>query len=187
MKRVSGRRLILWIFCIGVLGGTLLANLFSRSYLAVLSELVTEVCELLEGFSGKDSGYFIYLLKLRGLPLLVLWCCLFTPYGAEAFCVAAAWYGLCTGAVISGAVLLWGAGGVLMFLAMILPQYIFYILIFLQLIIGYERVRSVRATRTVQLSEEISDFLLMAVLFLIGVLLEAYLNPILLRMAVILV
>lgn len=187
MKRVDSRRLMLWIFCAGVLGGTLLANLLSGSYLSVLSELVTEVSELLEGFSGKDSGYFIYLLKLRGIPLLVLWCCLFTAYGTEAFCVASAWYGLCTGAVISGAVLLWGAGGVLVFLAMIFPQYIFYGVIFLLLVTGYERIRSMRATRTVQLSEEISEFLLMAVLFLIGLLLEAYLNPILLRMAVILV
>lgn len=187
MKRVSGRRLILWIFCIGVLGGTLLANLLSGSYLSVLSDLVTAVSDLLEGFSGKDSGYFMYLLKLRGLPVLVLCCCLFTAYGNEALCVASAWYGFCTGAVISGAVLLWGAGGVLVFLAMIFPQYIFYVLIFLQLLTGYERVRTMRTTRAAQLSEEVSDFLLMAVLFLIGVLLEAYLNPILLKMAVFLV
>lgn len=182
MRRIGNRRLLLLIFCAGVLAGTLLANLLPDHYLPTLMELTVDIRELLEGFSGRQSDYFLYLLKIRAFPILVLWASLFSAHGAEVFCVAAAWYGTCAGAVISGTVLLYGAGGILLFLTMIFPQYIFYGLIFLHLLAKLERNSLGRQTHTVQLSEEVNSLLVMAVLFLMGTLLEAYLNPILLRM-----
>ena len=70
---------------------------------------------------------------------------------------------------------------------MIFPQYLVYGLIFLHLFAKCERGISIGAGRTLQLSEEVSTALLIAVLFLLGILLEAYLNPILLKLAIIMV
>ncbi len=190
MRQLEGRHLMLILFGLGVLFGTVLANLLAGRYLPTLAELAKDVGECLNGFAGQANGYFSYLIKIRVLPLLILWASLFTAYSMECFCLVSVWYGLCTGAVISGAVLLYGAGGIWLFLAMIFPQYIAYGLIFLHLSAKCERsalTRSARSVRAVQLSEELSTVLLVAVLFLLGVLLETYLNPILLRMAIIMV
>ena len=183
MKKITERQLILYVFCGGVLIVTLLANLLPNLYLPAASELMSELSELLNGSSENYSGYFGYLLRVRLLPVLAIWLCLFSPYGVEGLCVAALWYGLCAGAVLSGAVLFYGIAGLLLFLAAVFPQYIFYLLVFLQLITKYElRIRT-RHGRALQLSDEVGFLLVAAVLFLAGVLLEAYLNPIILRMA----
>jgi len=182
VRRSSGGRWLLLIFCAGVFGGTLLANLLPARYLPVLSGMTVDIGELLKGFSGRQKEYFVYLLKIRAFPILVLWASLFTGHGAEVFCVATLWYGVCSGAVISGAVLLFGAGGILLFLTMIFPQYLFYGMIFVYLFAKLERNRIGRQGKTVQLSEEVNVLLVITVLFLMGTLLEAYLNPILLRM-----
>lgn len=182
LKKITERQLILYVFCGGVLLGTLLANLLPGLYLPAASELLTELGELLKGSSDGYPGYFGYLLRVRLIPILTVWLSLFSPYGLECLCVAALWYGLCAGAVLSGAVLIYGIAGLLLFLAAIFPQYIFYILIFLQLITKYELRLRTRHGRALQLSDEIGFLLVAAVLFLAGVLLEAYLNPVILRL-----
>ena len=187
MRQPKVRRLLFILFGLGVLIGTLLANLFADRYLSTLAGIVREISESLTHFAGQANGYFSYLLKIRLLPLLILWGSLFTGYGLECFCVVSVWYGLCTGAVISGAVLLYGVGGIWVFLAMIFPQYLVYSLIFFHLSAKFERSILSGVARSLQLSEEVSTVLLIAVLFLLGILLEAYLNPILLKFAIIMV
>ena len=182
LKKITERQLILYVFCGGVLLGTLLANLLPTLYLPTASGLLEELKRLLNGSSVAYAGYFGYLLRVRLVPILVIWICLFGPYGAECLCLAALWYGFCAGAVLSGAVLLYGIGGLLLFLAAILPQYVFYVLIFLQLVSKYDLKSRVRHGQAFSLSQEIGFLLVAAVLFLTGVLLEAYLNPIILRM-----
>jgi hypothetical protein len=187
VRQPKVRRLLLILFGLGVLVGTLFANLFADRYLPTLAKIAREISDLLAHFAGQANGYFSYLLKVRVIPLLILWGSLFTGYSLECFGVVSAWYGLCTGAVISGAVLLYGAGGIWVFLAMIFPQYLVYGLIFLHLFAKCERGISIGSGRTMQLPEEVSTALLIAVLFLLGILLEAYLNPILLKLAIIVV
>lgn len=182
LKKITERQLILYVFCGGVLMGTLLANLLPKLYLPAAAELLDALDGILNGASAAYRGYFGYLMRVRLLPVLAIWICLFSPYGVEGLCVAALWYGLCSGAVLSGAVLIYGIGGLLLFLAAIFPQYIFYILIFLQMINKYELKARTRHGQALKLSEEIGFLLVIAVLFLAGVLLEAYLNPIILRM-----
>lgn len=187
MRRITARQSILFVFCGGVLLGTLLANLLPKLYLPAAMELLSELEELLQGPTAAYSGYFGYLMKVRLLPGLALWFCLFGPYGVECLCVAGLWYGVCAGAVLSGAVLLYGISGLLLFLAAILPHYAFYVLIFLQLITKYEAKRGLKRGQALQLSDEIGFLLVTALLFLTGVLLEAYLSPIILRMAALVV
>lgn len=187
MKRISGRQMILLAFCGGVLLGTLLANLLPQLYLPAAAKLLAALGDMLKGPSDIFAGYFRYLLRIRLVPLLVLWFCLFGPYGAECLCVAGLWYGVCAGAVISGAVLIYGIGGILIFLAAILPHYILYVLIFLQLIARYERKIRARRGQALQVSDEVSFLLVIAVLFLLGILLEAYLSPIILRLVALMV
>ncbi len=187
MRQPKVRRLLLILFGLGVLVGTLFANLFADRYLPTLAKIAREIGDLLAHFAGQANGYFSYLLKIRVIPLLILWGSLFTGYSLECFGVVSVWYGLCTGAVISGAVLLYGAGGIFVFLAMIFPQYLVYGLIFFHLSAKYERSVLVGSGRSMQLSEEVSTALLIALLFLLGILLEAYLNPILLKLAIIMV
>ena len=187
MKRIKERQLILAVFCGGVLLGTLLANLMPKLYLPTAADLLGELDALLKGTASAYSGYFGYLLGIRLVPIAVLWICLLTPYGGEGLCVAALWYGVCCGAVISGAVLLYGIGGLLLFLTAIFPQYVFYVMIFLQMIAKHELRKNSRHGQAVILSGEIGFLLVVAVLFLAGVLLETYLNPLLLRLAFLMV
>lgn len=187
MRRITERQLIFAVFCGGVLLGTLLANLMPKLYLPIAADLLGELDILLKGTSSAYSGYFGYLLGVRLVPVVVLWICLLTPYGGEGLCVAAFWYGGCCGAVVSGAVLIYGIGGLLLFLASVFPQYMLYVLIFLQLIAKYELKKNSRHGQAWLLSGEIGFLLLVAVLFLAGVLLEAYLNPLILRLAFLMV
>ena len=182
MRKITERQLILFVFCGGVLLGTLLANLFPKLYLPTVTELLQDLSELLNGSSAAYSGYFRYLLGVRLISILAVWLCSLTSYGAEGFCVASLWCGLCVGSVLSGAVLLYGIGGVLLFLAAVFPQYIFYALIFLQMIVRHEIRAKQRHGHASKVSEEIGFLLVIAVLFLAGVLLEAYLNPLILRL-----
>ncbi|MBQ8813238.1 MAG: hypothetical protein IJZ85_01900 [Lachnospiraceae bacterium] len=183
MKKVTERQLILYVFCGGVLLGTVLANVLPKLYLPAAAELLDELDGILRGPSAAYRGYFGYLMRVRLLPMLVIWLCLFGAYGAEGLCLSALWYGLCCGAVLSGAVLIYGIGGLFLFLAAIFPQYICYFLIFMQLINKFELKSRTRHGQALKLSEEIGFLLVIAVLFLAGVLLETYLNPIILRMA----
>ena len=187
MKRITGRQWILAIFCGGVLFGTLLANLVPKLYLPTAAELLGELATLLEGPTSAYSGYFRYLLGIRLIPILVIWICLLTPYGGEGLCVAALWYGICCGAVISGAVLLYGIAGVLLFLTAVFPQYVFYVLIYMQLIAKHELRKNRRHGQPWSFSEEVGFLLVITVLFLAGVLLETYLNPLMLRLGFLMV
>lgn len=167
--------------------GTLLANLLPALYFPAAAELLKELQTALNAPGAARSGYFGYLLRIRLFPLLAVWFCLFGPYGAECLCVVALWYGICAGATLSGAVLICQMGGILIFFAAILPQYIFYTLIFLQLLAKQERRKNARYGQAVRLSDELSFLLVTAVLLLMGVLLEAYLNPIILRLVALVV
>ena len=181
MRRIDSRQGLLLIFSVGVLVGTILTNLFSKSSFSILSDLMTDICKMLDTFSGHQKEYFFYLLKARAFTILVLWASLFSAHAAEVFCAAAGWYGVCVGAVISGVVLIGGTGGILAIPAMIFPQYIFYGLIFDRLLVRMEQPYSGRQKRGIRWTEEINTLPIVGVLFLMGTLSEAYLNPILLR------
>lgn len=181
MKRINSRQGLLLIFGVGVLVGTILTNLLSDRCFSVLSGLVTDMRKMLETFSGYQKEYFFYLLKARAFTILVLWASLFSVHCAEVFCAAAGWYGICVGAVISGAVLIGGVGGIIVVPAMLLPQYVFYWLIFDQLLVKMEQQNYGRKKHAIRWAEELNTLPVIGVLFLMGTLSEAYLNPILLR------
>lgn len=164
---------LLLFFGGGFLLGILFINLWGDTYFKETAIFGMENLNALAEVSLDTDAFFPYLIKLRGKEMLWLWMAGYTAFGVPALLLVLGWLGMSAGVVFTSVIVQMGMTGILLFLALILPQAFLYVPAVWLLAEGiWERE-----------SEKQYIFLLLSVVVCVvaGAALESYGNPVLFR------
>ncbi len=186
----NGKLPLVTIFTAGVFAGMFCMN-FGRSILLENTGLLDEYTLYHMKYMTVDSSaLFYYILKQRLCGVLVL-AVLSTTYLGLAVCSGVVlWYGVCTGAFLATAVIRYGLKGILLVVVGIFPQYLVYVPAMIIMLFWCQKVyRTIYLDRTYALEHDknflFPKFLLqllgIVMFFVVGCVLESFLNPYLLR------
>ncbi len=186
MKGDTKKRSYMWlcIFCAGMAAGTVLVNYMVRTSVMDTSVLTAYVRELTKK-PFEDIYFFIYLCISRlafFLVLSVLAAAFRTPV---LFAGMTAIFGASFGCIVSLAAMVYGYGGILVAAALLFPQYIIYVPIYIFLLkmvdnnkfddtIGHTSASRLNQRRAVLAA-------VFAVLVILGCAVESYVNPFVVR------
>lgn len=161
-------------YMLGFCAGILYANLFAKDYIismGILSEY------FLNQYSADDiqiGEYLWYVTRIRLAPVFVLGALGCTRLRKGAAAVFILWTGFSSGLLFTSAVIKMGVKGIILCLIAIVPQFLFYIAGYLALLwylYTYPQIHW-------NLTKTVIFLLLMAV----GILLECYVNPVIMQM-----
>ncbi len=169
------------LFLLGFLAGNLIPNIIwkikwkQRTWASVY---------FLSIFAGKNSGSMEYLseiLKYRGCFYLLNVVCGFSIFGAPLAVITLLGAGLYTGIIMTASILEFGFAGGVIGMGLLLPQYLFYIPVWLYSM-EQEWMMSLEIWKNRGLiSGKISTYLkkmcIAAVGYMVGILIECYVNP----------
>lgn len=166
--RISYQDRLLLCFLGGILGGTIIANLLS-------SELQSQIgyfdALLLSGAALSDVDQrrlWGYVTRQRLLETAGVWLVSLTTFASLGCCMLAVLAGAVASVTISVITVQKGLFGILFYLASILPQWLFYIPVFLVLALWAEKNSRVIRIRAL---------LILLFLVLVGAAAEVYINP----------
>ncbi len=120
-------RKFLLFFMAGFLGGVIFSNLIGKSYMeyaGILSEYYLNRYKYME--IVRDQLFF-YLVRERLSPVLFLLLLSFTAFGKAAVYLFLAWQGFSFGTLLTISILKFGGKGILLCVAGMVPQYLFYV------------------------------------------------------------
>lgn len=169
------------LFLLGFLAGNLIPNLIwkmkwqQRTWASIY---------FLSTFAGKDiSGteYLLEILKYRGCYYLLNVICGFSVFGAPLAILTLLFSGLYTGMIMAASILEFGFAGGVIGIGLLLPQYLFYIPVWLYAM-EQEWIISAEIWRNKgMLSWKKGDFIVRMCLasgvYLLGILAECFINP----------
>jgi len=177
-------------FAIGVAVGIIFMNIQKSILLTGGDLLSAESLKRITGIGAGGSALFAYVLRKRGAQFLLLTVFATTYLGFAACAVTAGWYGFSCGVFLAAGVLRYGMKGVLLVLAGIFPQYLFYVPVLCALIKWCDRTCRMiygRGSLPVQnktapvLMERVLSLFVLGILLLVGCFLESYVNPVFLK------
>ena len=159
---------------VGFFVGILYENVALTRGLETLQLFGEEQLELLRHAVVKQSEYLMYIIKMRSIPILasiLLWN---FRWRKPVILIGIGWAGFICGRIVVASVIGRGVKGVLLCIAVLFPHFIFYIMAYMILIVHLisEVKKRWRKTKTAGV----------LALFLLGVLLEVYTNPIVLNL-----
>ncbi|MCI7740519.1 MAG: stage II sporulation protein M [Lachnospiraceae bacterium] len=182
MKKIQP---VLLAFVAGLLVGAVLPNLFEKTAWKIngLSDLM--LLERCLSDSVDSRGLFLYLLEKKGSLLLLMAFLGVSVFGVAEGIVGAAVLGGFIGAILSAMLKLGGVRGFLLGLGLLLPQYLFYIPVFL-LFFGACFSMSLNCWKRKHITaKEYRDYLVTVGIFwaisIAAMALESYVNPMLLK------
>ncbi len=120
---------------------------------------------------------FKYIFKNRFGVVLLLWLTGMTVLGNPAVFLFGFWFGFSMGLIWTMAVLKLGMAGILLCVISMFPHYLLYVPAFS---FGLLRIYEMKSFRK-PAKESVVAFLIMALLVLVGCLLESYINPVILK------
>lgn len=165
------------LYCMaGFFAGILYANLLSRDYITSMGILNEYFLNQYTAAEIQMGEYLWYVARIRFSPIIVLGALSCTKIRKAAAAVFLVWTGFSCGLLFSAAVMKMGIKGMLLCLIAFVPHFFFYIAGYLALLwylYTYPETRW-NLTKTI-------IFLL---LLLVGVLLECYVNPVIMQMFV---
>lgn len=176
------------LFVLGFISGVVLPNLLWKTELEESGlpglYLLTRVSREMPA----NPEYLIYILKTRGAVCLLCMLCGLSVFGLIVSVVASVWMGFLMGAVLTVSLLEFGVEGMFLAGALFLPQYVAYVPASLAL---YRRSfksslcawKGQRLTQTERRGYGIFCVWTAAVMA-VGMVLESYVNPILLEMVI---
>lgn len=170
MKIHQNRKQILVFYMLGFFAGILYANLISRQYLTI-SGIFNEY--FLKQYARTDvvaEEYIWYIIGVRGLPFAAFILLGFTRIRKAASAGLLLWTGFSCGLVTVASVMKMGIKGIALCLVGITPQFFFYIPAYIVLIWYFYTYPQSRWNNSKTM------FVILA--FLVGLVLEGYVNPI---------
>lgn len=186
----EGKLPLITIFTVGILAGILFVNL-GKSILLESTGLLDEYALYQMKYMTVDSkALFYYVLKerLTGLMLLAV---MSTTYLGLVVCAGAAfWYGMCAGMFLATSVIRYGVKGLLLVVVGIFPQYLVYVPAMLWMLLWCQSLYQViYLDKTYGAKQPDISFLYprllrltgIFALFLLGCVLESFLNPTLMK------
>ncbi len=174
MQIQENKKYLLLLYMLGFMAGILSANLISKDYIAgmgIFNEFFLQQYVQTEIDTG---AFFWYIIRIRIGPVIlaVIAGCSRLRKGVVVFFLA--WTGFLSGMIMTAAVMQIGIKGILLCLVGILPHFPFYIAgyaILLWYLFSYPKSRW-------NLTKTVCFLLLMSV----GIIVECYINPILVRL-----
>lgn len=182
--------LLTGFFFSGLLLGILFVDLWGDTYLGGSKFLENEMLPTIRQTTFDARSLFFYLCKDRTAGFLLFWLLGYTAFGWITQLLLFAWIGFAGGAFMSLFVVNMGLAGVLIFLAMLLPQWIFYA-VSLWVMAGAVFARGL--DRKVmdpwgkirgKEKQYVKTILLSGAFLVLGMVLESTVNPFLLKFAI---
>lgn len=168
-----GRVLILF-YMVGFLGGILYTNLVSRDYVAVLGIFNDYFLNQYIQTDIVDGSYLWYLIKIRITPFILITFLGATRGRKPAAVIFLIWTGFLCGMIFTAATLKMGVKGIMLCLVALAPQAVLYAVGYAVLLTGlyyYPKIGwNYQKTIAVILA------------ICIGIALECYMNPILVKL-----
>ncbi len=174
------------LFAVGLFGGIILIHLGKGILLENTGLLDEDILYHMKYMTVDGNALFYYVLRERMGAVLLL-TVLSTTYLGLAVCAGASfWYGVCMGSILSVTVYRYGVKGILLAGAGMLPQYLIYVPAMFLLLkwcesvcrgIYRNRIPTKEAGEKYLLPRRLLQIFGLVAVFLIGCLLESYVNP----------
>ena len=155
----------------GFLLGILYVNLIMKQYTAEPGIFSDYFLKQYQSVSIVAEEYIWYLIKIRAVPFLILLGLAFTKMRKAASIAFLVWTGFSSGMLLSMAVLSMGIKGSILCIVGILPQFLLYVPAYM-VIIWYSYTYPQNKWNT-------QKSIFLGLTMLVGIILEAYVNPIL--------
>ena len=173
MKILHTRKQLFAFFMPGFLLGILYVNLIMKQYTAEPGIFSDYFLKQYQSVSIVAEEYIWYLIKIRAVPFLILLGLAFTKMRKAASIAFLVWTGFSSGMVLSMAVLSMGIKGSILCIVGILPQFLLYVPAYM-VIIWYSYTYPQNKWNT-------QKSIFLGLTMLVGIILEAYVNPILMQ------
>lgn len=173
MKILHTRKQLLAFFMPGFLFGILYVNLIMKKYTAepgIFSDYFLKQYQTAEIVAGE---YILYLMRVRVVPFAILLGLAFTKVRKIASIAFLAWTGFTSGLLFSLAVLEMGIKGSILCIIGLLPQFLLYIPAYM-VVIWYSYTYPLNKWNS-------QKSVFVGLTLVVGILLEAYVNPIILQ------
>nr|WP_153921735.1 stage II sporulation protein M [Faecalicatena contorta] len=157
----------------GFLLGILYVNLIMKQYTAEPGIFSDYFLKQYQSVSIVAEEYIWYLIKIRAVPFLILLGLAFTKMRKAASIAFLVWTGFSSGMLLSMAVLSMGIKGSILCIVGILPQFLLYVPAYM-VIIWYSYTYPQNKWNT-------QKSIFLGLTMLVGIILEAYVNPILMQ------
>lgn len=185
---------MLYLFMLGLFLGILVVNVGYDAWIENGTFLGTEMLEKLENSTLEGGSLFRYILKHRLSTLCMLSLLATTMFGIAVMCCYICYMGIAAGCLLSVAVVRYGIRGLIFMIAGIFPQGILLIPGYAALFLwaaGINRVLYAKGTYTDSLEKYSRQFYLkkgmqilcIIIVVIMGCLLESYVNPGILHLA----
>lgn len=181
MRNVRKRKNLRWLlaFCIGMAGGTLLANEMVRT-MRMDAGTVGVYIETLTGRPLSDIHFFIYICISR-LAFFLLLAVLAMLFKSRLFFFAVtAAAGAAFGCTVSMTVMAFGINGVIIAAAMLFPQYVLYVPVYiflLKMVDNQPFNDTMEHTSAVGAGQYAVLVSMLVLTIIVGCILESYVNP----------
>uniref|UniRef100_UPI003216A65F stage II sporulation protein M n=2 Tax=Faecalicatena contorta TaxID=39482 RepID=UPI003216A65F len=153
--------------------GILYVNLIMKQYTAEPGIFSDYFLKQYQSVSIVAEEYIWYLIKIRAVPFLILLGLAFTKMRKAASIAFLVWTGFSSGMLLSMAVLSMGIKGSILCIVGILPQFLLYVPAYM-VIIWYSYTYPQNKWNT-------QKSIFLGLTMLVGIILEAYVNPILMQ------
>ena len=182
----------MFVFLAGMCIGIFAANLFCEDYSSQVMVLSAYLLEKYPAMNIEGARLFQYCIQVRLMPILYIGVFSLTVLGGFYLMGYLLWLGFAFGALLSAATIRFGWKGILLCVVGMLPQFLVYVPatvaalyygneIYKRLYVEYESdIHTGRGRRLFFLRYALI-FLLLFVVSIMGVFLESYVNPILLK------
>ncbi len=170
-------------------GGIFAANLMGREAVSNAGILNDYFVEKFQYTEINGENLFFYIVGERVPLLLLLFVLSFTSFGILGGIFMLGWQGFSVGFMLSTAIAKYGVKGILLVLAGLFPQYLFYfpvyllycyLTVYLRQRIAVERYDNI-SQRYYIFSAGILLIMCFLVIFFAGIFLESYINPFILK------
>lgn len=174
MRIQENKKFFVLFYMLGFLVGIFYANVFSKDYIASMG-IFNEF--FLSQYAQTDvvmGEYMWYVVRVRVLPLVLIGALSCTRLRKSVVVCFLAWTGFSSGMILTSAVMKMGLKGVILCLMSLTPQFVFYIaayLVLLWYLFDYPKAKWNLTKTTFFLT-----------LLGMGIILECYVNPILMKM-----
>ena len=191
-NRIGIYRLAVILLLIGIVLGTILANILQRFYLNDLETINQYFSTNVNLIKINYGSLMKYIITSRLKEFILIWisCCM--VFGMPLLSLLITYKGICIGFTLSSAILCYGFKGIIVYFAYIFPQCIIYIPVYILMVKkGYDLCETLYFSSKVSFKgkksitrEYLPIFLLLLLFLWIGCIVETYINSALVRSAI---
>lgn len=173
MKIQENKKQLLVLFMLGFLAGILYANIVSKQYVTVTGIFNEYFLNQYVQTEVVVEEYIWYIMQVRLLPFAIICILGCTRLKKPAVLLCLLWTGFSTGMLAVASVMHLGMKGIMLCVVGIMPHFIFYILSYTVLLWYFYNYPNTRWNS--------GKTMFVVLTFAIGIILESYMNPILMK------